>query len=735
MPKYLEPPFGVIVETWGTSTDTSSSGMKHYYDTKLFGGDVGHAGLGLRLPLDQISLVKKYCGKGREHRTPIPCEIKTDATTGKQYIEVRFSWWEAGLSSSLAEDRGAERTKHDVTKHSDQKDLEEIYVEGELGDKKIKLAPVGVVEGIDDTELTEYLQLYVEQEKLRLDIKALDFLINKYHPNGLDTSKTVKASKASKSHIKNLLGSDLPKEFLVKSKFTREDCNEINRVANEKLRILIEKQKNISKLIGLRTQELSVKDADIHELEQKIAYFESIIAQSSAKTYVSSVLGGYTKNAALKEKQHLEEKKKLFLAVKQKLANEKERHLLLGVREDASVHLPIGEDGMDVEAMLKEMREIADNERFDLKFMNCSAVSLRILSAGAPRNLKDVANLRAWGFFANPQKVFNTSEYFRKAFNGELSVHDKITTGDLLGIDRLVGFVIRGYVKAMQKDEAEHAKQNISADDSHKKITLNKIGAVLIGLFIAPIVAILYILKHLLRPSLFIKDCASLLNWVFENNSVLFKLIFTAALVPAIIMHLIPAMLEQTIYGIFSLFYAIITGISNIFKTKVSIEAKNLDKLETDSICAEICQPNDDYQSLLTTEDLAVDDSEQEEPSAADIHHMDISAVPVVAPSYERLTAVVFEQYQKDERFSQANVERVATFVAEDALEAINGRVDSPAAEMSQDHITRAIGWMYAQMQDEASSDEAVGEPQKVVIPEAHKEPNLFMRACGLVCF
>lgn len=56
--------FGITVQTWGTK-DKQSNGMINFMDQQLFGGDVGHASINMKLPIneDTKKWIEQYCCK------------------------------------------------------------------------------------------------------------------------------------------------------------------------------------------------------------------------------------------------------------------------------------------------------------------------------------------------------------------------------------------------------------------------------------------------------------------------------------------------------------------------------------------------------------------------------------------------------------------------------------------------------------------------------------------------
>ncbi len=269
---------------------------------------------------------------------------------------------------------------------------------------------------------------------------------------------------------------------------------------------------------------------------------------------------------------------------------------MLGKREDASVCLPL--DNINVTAMLEEMRSIADKEAFHIKYMNCSSAVMRILAAGVSSNfLRSIAQHRAWGFFANPQQVYNAAIFMQQFMTDGYTWIDRLTHKDFLMVSTIIGYVIKKYIFAMQTDG---------------KNTLRKAGTIVLGIFLSPVIALLLIIKNLANPTEFIKDCFAILKMIYVNNCTWLKLLSTVVLLPPIAIHSLPALIENfiklMIFSIIKVFGSLqnfvsktMTHLRNKSEQTQPINGAQIDLTDTESNVTDIA--DDDYQSLLGDED------------------------------------------------------------------------------------------------------------------------------------
>ncbi len=601
-PKYPR----VAVRTWGTTKDTSASGMLHYYDTNLFGGNVGHASIALELPLSYKETVLQYCYNELDEEKIIPFEERIDHETGEKYIEVYFSWWPGVeyngcyLEPNIENDRLNERRGSDIS-YSNSENLETVFVKGNLGHKKIHLSNLSTIttSNPEIPAVKELLVLITQYEKTIMDLEELETLINLFNPNQLQTTDDkLTISIAKRSHLKRLLSGLLPEQILDKNHLNKQDLENIKNIGENKIEKL-KKDRDImyshivsmSEAIGMKLSDID----DVKKLQERKELIKKLLenpneikneyaldyATNEEKLVLEQELNDENKHTItnlksmilLKEKIHIEEKLKRYELVYNYLESIIENGYYNGLKENSCTILSAAQDAMDITAMLKEMRAISDDGKFHLKYNNCSLTVGKILAAGAPNTrYRKMANRKGWGFFGNPQLIYNAAKYIEKDINSENNFFDWLTACDFLKINKLTGFIIGSYIKAMKKDEAYFADKGISAKASHKKLTLNKLSAILKSLPLVPVIGFLYIIKHLMMPSLFIKDCASLLKWVFKNSYLPFKIIFPIVIIPAMAVHLIPAALEIIIKAI----------AKGCVKAKKSIKQRSSSKFNTD---------------------------------------------------------------------------------------------------------------------------------------------------------
>ncbi len=280
-------PYGAFVQTWGTTKTTSDSGMLHYVSSDLFGGNVGHSAIELRLPVEQIDLVKLFCDQGQT--TSIPYKIMIDEETGVEYIAVRFSWWpgrieKAYISHDLKYDRLEERDGVSISPNqhvSDESSLDEILIKGRFSKKKIRLGLVAEVldaENLEEKIIQDILNLEGKTETIKQKLKSLEFLCEKYDPFKYEDSEKVTISLASKSHIKNLLGHDTTvSNLLAKVSLTKEEVELLQKAAKKRIQFYKklkrerkERIKEIKKnLIGITSDDLELQYVELLKLQEE----------------------------------------------------------------------------------------------------------------------------------------------------------------------------------------------------------------------------------------------------------------------------------------------------------------------------------------------------------------------------------------------------------------------------------------------------------------------------------
>ena len=632
----------VVVRTWGTESDSTSSGMLHYWDTELFGGNCGHVSIALELPLDYgIKIAKEieeYCSKETDSRPPIIYGKRTDPVTGEQYVEIYFSWYPGKdlrkywLMEHFEADRYMQHKGYDTL---DKKNphSRKAYVKGRMGYKAIQLAPTSsVVQPDQEKKITDYLHLLVELDRVNSDYDEIELTSQMFN---ISDDKLLKVSEAKRFYLQKILEGNVPVRLISKEIYDKNDCKELNALIDIKKQHieifredLIQKEKEcFIKVCEFLSDVTSYKDVlrkkevfsgepsdimlrdlksylaveEYRELQKLDRLTREMHPTQAAQNLSRSNFLKYKNSIIQKELSYVNELLGRYQKVENYVYSIKKRLYFMGVKEDASIFIPIGHSSMNALMMMREMRAIVNDESFHLKYTNCSEVVSRILAAGAPaKTQKAIVRQKGWGFFANPQKVRNAAIYLRKSLTSEASFLDWWYNCDFLKINSLLEFVIGGYIKAMKQDEQDdldklaaykselaerdksvsaeltEAEKSASAHKSHKRISKNKVFAVAKCLPLVPVICILFVVKHLLMPTLFIKDCMSLLKWSFKNTFVPFKIIFPIVLVPAIVVHLIPALVENAVIGfavaamgIGHLSYKLGEKVASLFNNKV----------------------------------------------------------------------------------------------------------------------------------------------------------------------
>lgn len=150
---------------------------------------------------------------------------------------------------------------------------------------------------------------------------------------------------------------------------------------------------------------------------------EGMVEKPEKLTYAEvAKLYAYTRKKMLKAKNQLVDEQQSLGLFKQ---GDFAHFLTRGRPPDMEVRLPLGKasgasnavtEGMDVEAMLKEMQRITQEEKFNLHINNCSSTVSKILEAGATTShLKHQFRNRALGIITNPQMVANNGVDYLKA--------------------------------------------------------------------------------------------------------------------------------------------------------------------------------------------------------------------------------------------------------------------------------------------------------------------------------
>ena len=125
---------------------------------------------------------------------------------------------------------------------------------------------------------------------------------------------------------------------------------------------------------------------------------------------------------------------------------------VIGVPPDHQISLPLavnGNRGLQPEAMLKKMNELATSEKgFDLHTHNCSLTTIEVLSAGTEHDhyLNTIMEKRALGFFGTPQQVLENAKLAKTAISE--NQHDNFLSPltNFSPLDRSIGYAMKTYM-------------------------------------------------------------------------------------------------------------------------------------------------------------------------------------------------------------------------------------------------------------------------------------------------
>ena len=378
---------GVQVHTWGTAYD-EGQGIWSHLKTILYGGNVGHASMTLIIPDNEKSehLIKKYCFKDGKILVPYgKREVRFPDGNSEKVYEIYFSFYDDYMEAKLLQDKLDFLFEFDFkwTQQLGMSNQQQKIVKGWLGHRVISRGPVSVEHygsrnELNDVEI-EVLSKLAENEMLNIDIEYLNTL----------------KDKLSRPNIKKIVMSDSTRLFIV-NLFSDDYFNKFADMAASNLNMSVE-------------QLLLDVDRKILKLSMQISMNEKNIEKDFPK-YKEVAKNTYIKNYSIDE----------F----------KERYLTLG-EPPYSIYLPIynniaadvgSDNGLNVEAMLSEMSDLADNnDTFELYDKNCSEAVAQILESGIQQpHLKSMIAERTIFGVNNPQMVYNTA----------LKVHQGITNSE-----------------------------------------------------------------------------------------------------------------------------------------------------------------------------------------------------------------------------------------------------------------------------------------------------------------
>jgi len=565
---------GVKISTWGTKPG-AGNGLLHFLDFKLFGGNVGHVSVAVTFPAtdENKKLIEKYCHdpdpyKDPDKRNPIIPYVKKkvvispDGKTEEVY-EVYFSWWPNRLNKNESQDSAdewagvgfdwspewAEKIKPEKRRYG-----------GFLGNRILTLGPKNIVhQRAMTSEEYEELNLRAKQEAGKSKLESLKILSKKLDTIAADIANgKSKGLSLSETLLLDNLIPNWKDKIPNKNKLTTIDLTNLKNgvlevekhLKEEKEAIDIQLQSTTSakKLASLKEQETSwdyaLQDANyfrdfllIHKdkgleknsealdkykkltanLDKKFKWDESqkriINSENIDPATLQSILEIANKNiqeAKNNKQKSIDEQRFLLEKAEKRLENWSKGH-----PPDNVVSLPISsvmEGGLEVEKMLETMQALSNRayKDYDIYTKNCSKTVAAILEAGAHRrpDLQDYFKNAALGFFGNPQEVYNNSVKFQAALlkrekPGKISSimrYNPLRSGGAL--EKMGGYLIGVWLEGNP---------------------LEKTGAFLGGLVIAPLAFANFLVKKVFNPLDSFNGLMGLGAYAFSRNSKVIK--------------------------------------------------------------------------------------------------------------------------------------------------------------------------------------------------------------------
>lgn len=579
---------GVTVQTWGTFYG-AGSGMLQYLDSKMFGGNVGHAAITLTIPdnNENEELIKKYC-MNADDESLIPYKKRTilfaDGTKENVY-DIRFSWWPTSegvyLEDELNLDQLSEWVGVDFTWSEESASIfqpEKRLYTGTLAQTKMRLGPMSIAHhrriGIYGRKVSN---LEIEKMILDKEKKSALLIIDKLEDKIAD--KEIKSKIMSDSEI--LLMQSLLPEIIEQYDPKRDISDEylLNILEMAKGRL-----KNIKRNQKINQHKIELAKSDI------LKYIEAVQTQlnniEAAKTFLKKMNRGinlrkfsnlskmfyldialkywkiYVKDPQLRVTpeeittliQFLDKERDSLRTEIDKMQSLEylDDYLTLGNPPNNTVYLPIikqldsevgFKNGMDVEAMLKQMHSlVTENSPFDLYGKNCSETVGKILEAGAPKaHLKAVAANRAWGAFGTPQMVYNAAVRIQEGIYNQEESNIWHSISNFNPIERAEGKLLQ-----------------ILIDDKTSRLKKYLVGSAFI--FVGTLDLALAFVRSCFNPMGAVNNASMLLTYAYLKNYTPLKIAATIILSPVVVIFAIPAAIQLTIKAV------IINPMKKLFK-------------------------------------------------------------------------------------------------------------------------------------------------------------------------
>ena len=308
-------------------------------------------------------------------------------------------------------------------------------------------------------------------------------------------------------------------------------------------------------LIGILDQVASVIDFNWRQLFIERSHENPIIAtHDEAQRLMNFVLSKKVELA------------KQMIDIEPALGNFKqsdyESFLTLGLPPDNTVQLPFDKNsnapngvanGLNLEAMLKAMQDIAKNKRFDLNSVNCSQTVSKVLEAGARNNhLKSKFSNNALGTISNPQMVHRNALDFLQALK---SPQDNILKKILRfnPIERAGGWILNKL----------YIEPKVPID--------TKIAAGLLSIPIGIYLGIKTILTAVVKPLKTAKLLAHFIGYAFKRPNIGLKLLAAVAVIPLTIISPLAA-INLSINKIGSALGSFVKKVQNTIKQNKHID-------------------------------------------------------------------------------------------------------------------------------------------------------------------
>lgn len=278
---------GVCIQTWGTKYGVGN-GMLHYLDSKMFGGNVGHAAIILTIPANAEgdALIAKYC-RSKAGKKIIPYAKKSlNFADGSQedIYEIRFSWWppRENKKVSLEDDVNIDRKdgRYGVDFHwSEEANIifkpESRVYKGLLGKTVKRLGPLSVVHIRDlDENKSTIVKLTSELIHINESLDGLELILiilDKYAKNPSSTKATF--SETETALFKNVIP-EFDLEKFISDGAASDNIPKIKKHTEKKITSLSKKKKERQSEI-LKTKQQMQNEPRRKKLQDEIDSLKS----------------------------------------------------------------------------------------------------------------------------------------------------------------------------------------------------------------------------------------------------------------------------------------------------------------------------------------------------------------------------------------------------------------------------------------------------------------------------